>query len=143
MHSREVLKELCLRDRQTSTLFKMLTLICFVLHKESNSFSNQHRGNRFFGKKYWYCKCKLLIVSLHSLFKASSPKRHCSRIFKLLRKGPIHSTDNVVVETTDQDIRDNYNGIKGIVAKDRKRCKKKNKQKLAVMAVKLSANIPF
>ena len=30
-------------------------------------------------KSYWYCKCKLLIASLHSLFKTSSPKRHCSR----------------------------------------------------------------
>ena len=143
MHSREVLKELCLRDRQTSTLFKMLTLICFVLHKNQIVFQTNIAEIDSLEKNYWYCKCKLLIASLHSLFKASSPKRHCSRIFKPLRKGAIHSTDNVVVETTDQDIRDNYNGIKGIVAKDRNRCKKKNKQKLAVMAVKLSANIPF
>lgn len=39
----------------------------------------------------------------------------------ILHIGPIHSVNNVGVETTDQDIRDNYNGIKGIVAKDRNR----------------------
>ena len=30
-------------------------------------------------KSYWYCKCKLLIASFHILFRAFSPKRHCSR----------------------------------------------------------------
>jgi len=40
LDSREVLKELCRRDLQTWTLFKILTLISFVLHEESNSFSN-------------------------------------------------------------------------------------------------------
>ena len=117
MHSREVLKELCLRDRETSTLFKMLTLICFVLHKEANSFQTNIAEIDTLEKNYWYCKCTLLIASLHSLFKSSSPKRRCSRKFKLLRIGPIHSTDNAGVETTDQDIRD----IKGIVAEDRNR----------------------
>ena len=40
LDSREVLKELCCQDLLTSTLFKIVTLMCFVLHEESNSFSN-------------------------------------------------------------------------------------------------------
>ena len=74
MHSREVLKELCLRDRQTSTLFEMLTLICFVLHKEANSFQTNIAEIDTLEKNYWYCKCKLLIASLHSLLRLPALK---------------------------------------------------------------------
>ena len=76
-NSREVLKEPCRRDLQTWTLFKILTLICFVLREESNSFSTNITETNTMEKNYWYCKCKLLIASLYSLFKASSPKRDC------------------------------------------------------------------
>ena len=67
MYSREVLKELCLRDRQTSTLFEMLTLICFFYIKNQIVFQTNIGEIDTLEKNYWYCKSKLLIASLHRL----------------------------------------------------------------------------
>ena len=80
---------MCRRGLQTSTLFKTwpISLAClrfwlwFVLFYIKNQVVFQTNITEIdtFEKSYWYCKCKLLIASLHSLFKASSPKTHCSR----------------------------------------------------------------
>ena len=77
-HSREVLVELGCRGRD---LFKILTLICFVLHKNQIVFQTNITEINTLEKNCWYCNFKMLIASLQSLFKASSSKRHCSRRF--------------------------------------------------------------
>ena len=62
-----------------ATLFTILTLICFSFYvKNQVVFQTNITEVGTLEKGYWYCKCKLLIASLYSLFKASSPKRHCS-----------------------------------------------------------------
>ena len=82
-HSREVWVEVCHRglplfETKTShfaTLFKTGDItfwLWFVLFCIKIS----HTKILEIGTNHWYCKCRPLIASLHTLWKASSPKTH-------------------------------------------------------------------
>ena len=105
VHSRGVLVELCRRGLKSSTLFKTwLTLLpClrfwfwFVSFYVKNQVVFQTNITEVvtLEKSYWYCECKLLIASLYSLSKASSPKRHCSRPL-IVKFYTLFNTQNLV-----------------------------------------------
>ena len=105
VHSRGVLVELCRRGLKSSTLFKtwLTSLPClrfwfwFVSFYVKNQVVFQTNITEVvtLEKSYWYCECKLLIASLYSLSKASSPKRHCSRPL-IVKFYTLFNTQNLV-----------------------------------------------
>ena len=61
--------------RKNSSLFSLIVALLFLFYvKNQIVFQTNITEIDTLEKNYWYCKCKLLIASLHSLFKASSPK---------------------------------------------------------------------
>ena len=53
-------------------------MTCFVLHTQLSNFCvNKHHGIRFYVENIlWYHKRRPVITNLHTLSKASGPKRH-------------------------------------------------------------------